>query len=59
MPRYDYKCEVCGGQQEVERSIHAEADNPICCQAVMTRLFNVPPVRFEGPGFYSTDNPKR
>lgn len=59
MPRYDYKCEVCGGQQEVERSIHAEADNPICCQQVMTRLFSAIPVRFEGTGFYSTDNPKR
>ena len=59
MPRYDYKCEVCGGQQEVERSIHAEADNPVCCQRIMGRLFSAVPVRFEGTGFYTTDNPKR
>ena len=59
MPKYDYKCDVCGGQQEVERSIHAEADNPICCQTIMQRLWSAPPVRFNGTGFYSTDNPKR
>ena len=56
---YDYKCDVCGDQQEVERSIHAEADNPVCCQTTMQRLWSAPPVRFNGTGFYSTDNPKR
>jgi putative FmdB family regulatory protein len=57
--RYDYKCNVCGGQQEIERSIHAEADSPICCQQSMTRLYSAPPVKFNGTGYYSTDNPKR
>jgi len=59
VPKYDYRCITCGGQQEVERSIHAEADNPVCCGEIMTRIYTAPPVRFEGAGFYSTDNPKR
>lgn len=59
MPKYEYKCEVCGGHQEVERSIYAEADNPVCCQQSMTRIFASIPIRFNGSGFYSTDYPKR
>jgi putative FmdB family regulatory protein len=59
VPRYQYKCNVCGGEQEVERSIHAEADNPVCCQETMTRVYVSVPIRFNSSGFYSTDNPKR
>lgn len=54
MPKYDYRCAQCGGQQELERSIHAEADNPMCCQATMERIFTVPAIKFNAPGFYST-----
>ena len=59
MPKYDYRCTVCGGIQEIERSIHAEADNPVCCEQIMGRVYNTVPVQFNGGGFYSTDNPKR
>jgi putative FmdB family regulatory protein len=59
MPTYEYKCGVCGGQREVERSIHAEADTPTCCSVLMTRVWGIPPVKFNASGFYSTDNPKR
>jgi putative FmdB family regulatory protein len=59
MPSYEYRCEVCGDSFETERSIHAEADNPICCSAPMIRVFGSIPVRFNASGFYSTDNPKR
>ena len=59
MPSYEYKCTTCGGSQELERSIHAEASNPICCGEMMTRVWNTIPVKFTAPGFYSVDNPKR
>jgi len=59
VPKYDYKCAVCGGMQEVERSIHAEADNPVCCGEIMNRVYTAPPVKFNAGGFYSTDNAGR
>jgi putative FmdB family regulatory protein len=51
MPKYDYTCSVCGSQQEVERSIHAEADNPVCCEKTMDRIYYAPPVKFIGDGW--------
>jgi putative FmdB family regulatory protein len=51
MPKYDYKCNACGGQQELERSIHAEADSPVCCNQNMERMFSVPGVQFKGGGW--------
>jgi len=59
MPSYEYKCGTCGIQHEVERSIHAEASDPLCCNTQMNRVYSVPPVKFNAGGFYSTDNPKR
>lgn len=59
MPKYDFSCGVCGGQQEVERSIHAEADNPVCCNQIMNRIFASVPIKFNASGFYSSDNSKR
>ena len=59
MPTYEYRCATCGGEQSLERSIHAEADNPVCCGEIMGRVYSVPPVKFNAGGFYSTDNPKR
>ena len=51
MPQYDYRCSVCGGQQSVERSIHAEADNPVCCDVTMERVFYPTAVKFVGEGW--------
>jgi putative FmdB family regulatory protein len=59
MPTYEYRCGTCGGEQSLERSIHAEADNPVCCEQLMGRVYSVPPVKFNAGGFYSTDHPKR
>jgi putative FmdB family regulatory protein len=59
MPAYEYKCNKCGIQYEVERSIHTEASDPICCDTAMSRVYYAPPVKFNGTGYYSTDNPKR
>jgi putative FmdB family regulatory protein len=53
MPTYDYKCEACGGTQEVERSF-GDNTEPICCQATMSRVWSAPAVKFNGTGFYST-----
>ena len=57
--QYDYRCVVCGGQQTVERSIHAEADNPVCCGQTMERMYTVPGIKFNASGFYSTDNARQ
>lgn len=54
MPKYEYRCGVCGIQYEVERSIHAEASAPICCEAPMERVYNSFGISFKGGGFYST-----
>jgi len=57
--QYDYRCVICGGEQSLQRSIHAEADNPVCCNQTMGRMYTVPGVSFNASGFYSTDNARR
>ena len=58
---YDYKCDDCATSYEVERSMYATDVPPVCvaCSKSMTRVWGVGSIRFEGTGFYSTDNPKR
>lgn len=53
---YPYKCNKCSITIELERSIHAEADAPMCtpCGEPMSRIFSVPGVKFNSSGFYST-----
>lgn len=55
---YDYKCDTCKTELQVERSIHAEASAPTCsdCKSLMTRVWGVGAINFNAPGFYSTDN---
>lgn len=57
---YDYKCEKCNSELTIERSIHAEASDPMCfnCHQTMSRVWSSPPVTFSGTGFYSTDYKK-
>jgi predicted nucleic acid-binding Zn ribbon protein len=50
--QYDYRCVVCGGEQTLERSIHAEADNPVRRGQTMGRMYSVPAIKFNAPGFY-------
>jgi len=57
--QYDYRCVICGGEQSLQRSIHVEADNPVCCNQTMGRMYTVPGVSFNASGFYSTDNARR
>jgi len=53
MPQYDYLCATCGGVQTLERSIHAEAADPICCQQVMGRKYDSPAIQWNASGFYN------
>lgn len=54
---YQYKCNACNTELEVERSIHEEALSPTCidCHATMSRVWTTPAIEFKGRGFYSTD----
>ena len=54
---YDYRCPKCGIVNTIERSIHAEADAPMCagnCNVLMERIWTAPPVKYNATGFYST-----
>ena len=56
MPRYDYRCSVCGHQFELRQSF----DSPtvmdcLICGAASNRKFHAPPVIFKGSGWYVND----
>ena len=53
---YDYRCNTCKSELSVERSIHAEANAPICfdCHTPMDRVYGLGGIKFTGNGFYST-----
>lgn len=61
MPSYEFSCDACGTYKILEASVFVDLPAPNCesCSESMRRIFSVPPVRFLGGGFYSTDNPKR
>lgn len=54
MATYQYKCNVCGGQMEVQRLMTDAENAPICCNEVTTRMWNAAPIHFKAGGFYST-----
>ena len=56
MPRYDYRCTVCGNTFELVQSIK-EAGKGACpeCQGAGQRLYHAVPVIYKGSGFYTTD----
>jgi len=58
---YEYECPGCGDVRQIERKMSDPEVVPVCstCQGNLTRLWSAPGVVFNGPGFYSTDNPKR
>ena len=50
MPRYDYRCPVCGTQIEIERPMQF-SDDPVVCEcrmAEMQRVFTMPNVNWNG-----------
>lgn len=54
---YQYKCNQCNTEMEVERSIKDPERAPTCidCHGTMARIWNAPPITFSGGGFYTTD----
>lgn len=56
MPSYEYVCGVCSTSHIVSRSIHEESGAPLCCGELASRKWEAPPVQFNAPGFYSSDN---
>ena len=56
MSRYDYRCSACNKVFEVEHCMteHPDITCPVC-GAAATKVFNASGIRFEGSGFYNTD----
>lgn len=56
MARYDYKCTACGEVFEVEHPM-AETPEIVCpsCGAKAEKVFSASGIKFEGSGFYNTD----
>lgn len=56
MARYDYKCSSCGNVFEVEHPM-SETPEVICpvCGKPAAKVFNASSIKFEGSGFYNTD----
>lgn len=50
MPKYDYKCNVCGMTQEIHREF-GEDFEPTCCQSTMSRVWTATPAHFKGGGW--------
>ena len=53
---YEYKCEKDSSTQTIQRGMTDDEIIPLCdaCNAPMNRVYNAPPVKFNGSGFYST-----
>jgi predicted nucleic acid-binding Zn ribbon protein len=58
---YEYECPTDKTVVSIERKMNDPEVIPTCgtCQGNLIRLWSAPSVVFNGPGFYSTDNPKR
>ena len=56
MARYDYKCSSCGNVFEVEHPM-SETPEVVCpnCGAPAAKTFSASGIKFEGSGFYNTD----
>lgn len=56
MARYDYRCNACGKVFEVEHGM-TEHPNITCpdCNGEATKVFSASGIKFEGSGFYNTD----
>jgi putative FmdB family regulatory protein len=59
MPRYDYKCKVCGAHEVIAHGFHDEGDHDCfdaTCNGTMQKVYTPTAVIFNAPGFYKTDN---
>lgn len=58
MPKYQYSCINCDLDIEKERSIQDLEPAYFCdkCGYKLSRVYETPVIKFNGKGFYSTDN---
>jgi putative FmdB family regulatory protein len=58
MPLYDYSCEKCGTEFEVERPLGATGavKCPNCGSLKTVKIFSASGIVFKGSGFYVTDS---
>jgi putative FmdB family regulatory protein len=60
MPIYEYECQKCKKQFEIQRGFHEEG--AVCCPQCGEegqRIYTPPPLIFKGSGFYVTDHKKK
>lgn len=57
MPTYDYACE-CGATMEIIKGFSdtIQQEYECSCGGTMRRVYAAPAIKFNGSGFYSTDN---
>jgi putative FmdB family regulatory protein len=56
VPLYDYKCEACGAEFEVERPLIAKGAVKCACGSSKTsKVFSAAGIVFKGSGFHVTD----
>lgn len=57
---YEYECAEHDGIVSVERKMSDVEVVPTCptCSVQLRRVWNSPGIKFNAPGFYSTDNKK-
>jgi putative FmdB family regulatory protein len=58
MPLYDFQCEKCGAEFEVERALSATGPEkcPQCGSTKTAKVFSAAGIVFKGSGFYVTDS---
>ena len=58
MATYEYICNDDGQTVKIIRGMTEKEIIPYCdsCNEPMKRVYNAPPIKFNGSGFYSTDN---
>lgn len=58
MPAYDYQCSHCKKVYEETHAITDSTPNPckLCGKGMLRKVFRAPAVKFNGSGFYVTDN---
>lgn len=61
MPSYEYDCMPCGTRYTKNRSMSEEDPGYKCdtCNKPLVRVYSDIGVRFNGSGFYSTENKKK
>jgi putative FmdB family regulatory protein len=66
VPKYDYKCDVCGGIEEIQHEMDEDYNGLDCgllsCDGSVKKIITAPAVQFRGQGWggvYRTYKPKK